>query len=116
MARPPQIPHSTGPGPGMSGPVTPARAATPEHGGHGTSGQHVYRNMPPYGQAPEPYRMGHGDLFRHALPGAGWSDTVALGGQDPRLTPSGDVARRGTIPAYVPFAVLNPGKIVNIPQ
>lgn len=92
-------------------------SASAQHGAHGASAQHVYRDMPPYGQAVASYHSGSGDLFRgHHPAGLDWNTSAALGGQDPRLTPSGDVARRGTIPSYVPFAPVNPRRIVNLPQ
>jgi hypothetical protein len=55
-----------------------------------------------------------GNDFRKPMTGSQWQMGPDDG--DPRLTPSGDVARRGTIPAYVPYAILNPGVISSVPQ
>lgn len=64
-----------------------------------------------------PVYVDHPATFRQSF-GAWTSDSTAalLGGEDPRLTPSGDVARRGTIPPYVPFAVLSPRYPMALPQ
>lgn len=76
-----------------------------------------YRPMTPWWYRPPIYHD-YAPSFRNQgqTKDLGWNDTAALGGQDPRLTPSGDIARHGTIPSYVPYAVLNPGRIHNIPQ
>lgn len=55
-----------------------------------------------------------GDVFRRSMAGADWSGPLGPG--DPRLTPAGDHARDGTIPDYVPFAVINPGRFTSVPQ
>jgi len=55
-----------------------------------------------------------GDAFRKPMAGAGW--TGPLGPGDPRLGPGGDVARRGTIPDYVTYGVLNPGNLTTTVQ
>jgi len=53
--------------------------------------------------------------FRQAAPAVDWVGPDTTTG-DPRLTPDGDVARRGTIPPYVPYAVLSPGVLTSVPQ
>lgn len=40
----------------------------------------------------------------------------AIHSNDPRLTPAGDVTRNVRLPGYVPFAVLNPGRLTTTPQ
>lgn len=52
--------------------------------------------------------------FRREHKGLQWSGPMPVG--DPRLTAEGDIARAGTIPDYVPMAVLNPGRYTSIPQ
>jgi hypothetical protein len=55
-----------------------------------------------------------GDDFRRPMPGADWAGPLGPG--DPRLTPAGDIARRGTIPEYVTYAVQHPGNITTTVQ
>lgn len=74
-----------------------------------------YREMPHWGQMPVIHDTG-APTFRQRMHGAEWSMQSTPGGGDPRLTPSGDIARRGTIPPYTPYAVINPGRVVNRPQ
>lgn len=74
-----------------------------------------YRQMNHWGQMPVIHQFPDAD-FRTKMPAADWNPTSALGGQDPRLTPSGDIAREGTIPDYVTYAVLNPRAVTAIPQ
>ena len=74
-----------------------------------------YRPMWHWGQMPVLHAFPGAD-FRTPMPAADWNPTSALGGQDPRETPSGDIARAGTIPDYVPYAVINPRRPVTVPQ
>lgn len=73
-----------------------------------------HRPMVPYWENPTIHDPPAAD-FRCPHTEAQWSNPFGDNG-DPRLTPSGDIARRGTIPAYVPFAVMNPANIDRVPQ
>lgn len=53
--------------------------------------------------------------FRQPHPGAQWTQEWG-DDPDPRLGPAGDVARRGTIPKYTTYAVVNPRRRGPVPQ
>ena len=72
-----------------------------------------YRDMGPWWENPTVWAP-PSPTFRMDHLGAQWN--AAPPGGDPARTANGDIARAGTIPQYVPYALLHPGMIGTTPQ
>lgn len=72
-----------------------------------------YRDMGPWWETPTIWAP-PSPTFRMSHPEAAWN--AAPAGGDPARTAGADIARRGTIPSYVPYAVINPGRLTTTVQ